>query len=292
MWPILPGSNRPPGAWKGWPGGKQFAVVLTHDVEGSGGVEKCRQLVEIERELGFRSWFGFIPEGEYAAPVELMNDLRAEGFEVGVHDLYHDGWLYRTRSRFETRAARINDYLHAWGATGFRSGFMLRRLDWLHALDIRYDASTFDTDPFEPEPDGVGTIFPFLVRPSARGCGVPSNGCGGYVELPYTLPQDSTLFRVFRETSPEIWLRKVDWIAENGGMVLVDTHPDYMAMGSKEGGGAYPVQFYERLLEYMRIEYAGAFWQALPGEVADYSRLQYAIEPQGPCAGLKHRILS
>ena len=33
-WPILPGSERPPEGWPGWPQGKQFAMVLTHDVEG------------------------------------------------------------------------------------------------------------------------------------------------------------------------------------------------------------------------------------------------------------------
>src|SRR5438093_11418122 len=40
---------------------------------------------------------------------------------------------------------------------------MLRNLDWLHDLDVQYDASTFDTDPFEPQPDGMDTIFPFWV---------------------------------------------------------------------------------------------------------------------------------
>ena len=50
---------------------------------------------------------------------------------------------------------RINGYAREWGASGFRSGFMLRNLDWLHDLDVQYDASTFDTDPFEPQPDGT-----------------------------------------------------------------------------------------------------------------------------------------
>ena len=40
---------------------------------------------------------------------------------------------------------------------------MQHNLQWLHALNAEYDSSTFDTDPFEPEPDGVGTIFPFWV---------------------------------------------------------------------------------------------------------------------------------
>ena len=64
----------------------------------------------------------------------------------------------------------------------------------LPPLDCRYfpivvTASTFDTDPIEPQPDGVRTIFPFLVeRPDGS----------SYVELPYTLAQDSTLFLVLR----------------------------------------------------------------------------------------------
>jgi len=34
VWPIKPGSEVPPPGWPGWPEGKQFALVLTHDVEG------------------------------------------------------------------------------------------------------------------------------------------------------------------------------------------------------------------------------------------------------------------
>ena len=37
---------------------------------------------------------------------------------------------------------------------------MHHNLEWIKDLDIEYDASTFDTDPFEPQADGVGTIFP------------------------------------------------------------------------------------------------------------------------------------
>src|SRR5208283_1150115 len=126
-----------------------------------------------------------------------------------------------------------------WGVAGFRSAFMLHKLTWLHDLDIQYDASTFDTDPFEPQPDGAGTIFPFWIprpkveignRKSEIGnqTSVQSSAFGlqpsgaGYVELPYTLPQDSTLFLVLRERTPEIWLRKLDWIVQHGGMALVD----------------------------------------------------------------------
>jgi len=41
---------------------------------------------------------------------------------------------------------------------------MFHNLKWIHDLNISYDASTFDTDPFEPQHDRAGTIFPFWVN--------------------------------------------------------------------------------------------------------------------------------
>ena len=113
---------------------------------------------------------------------------------MGVHDLRHDGKLYWDREGFAENAQSINGYLKAWQASGFRAGFMLRDRDCLNDLDIAYDATTFDTDPFEPQPEGVHTIFPFwIARPPG----------GGYVELPYTLPQDSTMFLVLQEKTTD-----------------------------------------------------------------------------------------
>src|SRR6266403_7658 len=172
IWPIMPGSERPPEDWPGWPNGKKFAVILTHDVESEVGLHKCRDLMRLESELGFRSSFNFIPEGNYRVPSALRDELARNGFEVGIHDLKHDGRLFASRREFSRKATRINRYLEEWGAVGFRSGFMLHKLDWLHELNIQYDASTFDTDPFEPQPEGRHTIFPFWVTaPEARKLG-------------------------------------------------------------------------------------------------------------------------
>ncbi|MBA2432314.1 MAG: glycosyltransferase family 4 protein [Chthoniobacterales bacterium] len=64
-------------------------------------------------------------------------------------------------------------------------------------------------------------------------------------------------------------MRKVDWIAEHGGMVLLDTHPDYMAFaGSQPKSTQYDVAFYREFLSYVRTRYAGDYWHALPREVA------------------------
>jgi glycosyltransferase involved in cell wall biosynthesis len=265
VWPIKASAGHQPPDWPGWPDGNKFAVVLTHDIEGARGIANCRPLMRLEKQMGFRSSFNFVPESEYTVSAAFREELRHEGFEVGIHDLKHDGKLFKSREAFRNGAVRINRYVRAWGARGFRSAFMFHNLDWAHDLDVDYCSCTFDTDPFEPQPDDVGTIFPFWVpRPSIE------NGRNGYVELPYTLPQDSTLFLLLQEQQPDIWIKKLDWIAERGGMVLLNTHPDYMAVNGRAAGNEYPLEFYKRFLNYVRANYAGSYWQALPEEVAAY----------------------
>jgi predicted glycosyltransferase len=270
VWPIKEGSEKPPPGWRGWPEGKRFAFVLTHDVEGKRGLDRCRQLMELDSSLGFRSSFNFVPEGDYSTPKELRDHLNANGFEVGVHDLKHDGKLYHSRKIFKARAERINHYLKEWNAVGFRSGFMLHNLEWLHDLNILYDSSTFDTDPFEPQPDGVHTIFPFWT-PGPRGC--------GYIEIPYTLVQDFNLFIILQEKTIDVWKRKLDWIVERGGMALLDVHPDYVDFHSQNGSAReYPATRYQEFLRYVKSKYDGLYWHALPNEVANHALQSKALK--------------
>jgi len=261
VWPIDEKAGATPPGWPGWPEGKRFAFVLTHDVEGSKGVDRVEQLMALESSHGFRSAFNFVPEGDYRVPEALRHTMERAGFEVGVHGLEHDGKLYDSKAKFAGKAVRINEYLRQWHACGFRSPLMQHRLSWLHQLDLEYDTSSFDTDPFEPEPDGFGTIFPFWV---------PGPNGSGYVELPYTLVQDFNLFVVLRERTIDIWKKKLDWVAVHGGMVLLDTHPDYMAFEGKPARDEYPVSYYEELLRYVHEKYDGQFWTATPREVSRY----------------------
>ncbi|HKQ37660.1 MAG TPA: hypothetical protein VJ063_06245 [Verrucomicrobiae bacterium] len=263
-WPIYEAAGERPGNFPGWPEEKRFAFVLTHDVESKTGVERCRQLVEMDAAHGFRASFNFIPEGGYQTPQELREWLKAKGLEVGVHDLRHDGKLYDSRPLFRQHAARINQYLRQWRAVGFRSAFMHRNLDWLHDLKITYDMSTFDTDPFEPQPEGVHTIFPFWCA--------SGDGKSGYVELPYTLPQDSTLFMVLEEKGIDIWRQKLDWIAQRGGMALLNVHPDYICFDGNPRPNEYPAALYTELLDYVSTAYRDQYWHALPQEVAEHTR--------------------
>lgn len=264
-WPIDETCGAPPPVWPGWPEGKRFALVLTHDVEQRAGVAKCEHLAELEQQLGFKSTFGFVPL-RYSTPERLLTVLRKQGFEIMVHDFNHDGKLYRSRKIFEQRHGSINFFLERWSTRGFGSGSSLHHLAWINELNIDFDISSYDVDPFEPQPCGLGRIFPFWVQQ-------PTDGGRGYVELPYTLPQDFTLFILMQERDNAIWRRKLDWIAEKGGMALIKAHPDYMAFGNNDRGiDRYPVEFYTDFLRYVRERYNGEFWLAQPSEVARYWR--------------------
>ena len=219
-------------------------------------------------QLGFRSSFNFVAE-RYPVSSILRKQLINNGFETGIHGLKHDGKLYSSKEIFQKRAIRINHYIKEWKAVGFRSPAMHCNLEWIHNLDVEYDASTFDTDPFEPQPDGMHTIFPFWVdgKSSQR----------GYVELPYTLPQDFTLFVIMKEKNIDIWKRKLNWIAEHGGMALLITHPDYMNFdGNKLRMEEYTVKYYEKFLEYIKEKYNGQCWHVLPKELAQFWRSNVA----------------
>ena len=106
VWPIDPRAGATPAGWPGWPDGKRFALILTHDVEGSKGVSRVEQLMNLEQRYGFRSCFNFVPEGEYRVSDDIRKMLEQGGFEVGVHGLEHDGKLYSSKVKFAAKASR------------------------------------------------------------------------------------------------------------------------------------------------------------------------------------------
>lgn len=231
-----------------WPDDKEFAFVLTHDVETRYGVERIAKLAAVEEELGFRSSWNIVPY-KYEMDAGLARDLAARGFEIGIHGYNHDGKLYWSRRVFAERAVKINEALRKYNAVGFRSPMVHRNLEWLQMLDVEYDASFFDADPFQAMPGGVGHIWPFLA--------------GKFVELPYTLPQDHTLFIALGQSDTTIWQQKLDYIAKHSGMALMLTHPDYLDTPSR-------LDAYREFL--ISVKERGGFWHALPRDVTRWWR--------------------
>ena len=231
-----------------WPKGRRFALVLTHDVDTQKGYDFVLDLAALEEQYGFRSSFNFVPE-RYRLDRNLLIELQQRGFEIGVHGLRHDGRLFSSRKMFAERVDQINSYLKQWGVVGFRSPLTHRQPQWMQLLDIEYDTSFFDTDPYETMPGGTMSIWPFFV--------------GRFIELPYTLAQDHTLMISLKESSPRLWLEKVDFIARYSGMALSVTHPDYLSEPSR-------LRVYERFLQTMQQRHD--YWHTLPRDLARWWR--------------------
>ena len=262
-WPIDFDSAKPPQGWPGWPDGRQFGLVLSHDVDTAKGYNNVLKLVDLEEEMDFRSQFNFVPERYANLDISLLEELKKRGFGIGVHGLKHDGKLFSCKEIFNESAPRINSYLEEWGTRAFTAPSMIRNHEWMHELNMDFCVSTFDTDPFEPQSGGAGTIFPYWVQGRSPG--------HGFLELPYTLVQDFTLFVILGETSIDVWKQKLDWIAGNGGMALLNSHPDYMNFGPGACQAEdYHATFYRAFLEYIQSHYNERYWHALPSDVWDF----------------------
>ncbi len=231
-----------------WPRRHRFAWTLTHDVEGTLGVERIAAVREVERRHGVVSSWNFCAE-EYPIPDGLLDWLKEEGCEVGLHAIDHSGKLFLTRERFEQDLPKIHAYLRDWDIEGFRSPALHRNAEWMPELGAAYDTSYPDSDPFEPQAGGCCWPFPFFN--------------GEMVELPVTLLQDHTHWEILRKESIEHWPPKIDWLEAVGGLVTPIVHPDYVLSDER-------LALYEQLIVHLRSRTSG--WHALPREVAAWWR--------------------
>jgi len=233
-----------------WPPGFRGALVLTHDVEGVEGQRRCSDLADLEAKNGFKSSFNFVAE-RYPLDRDLMLELQARGFEIGVHGIKHDGRKFSTRAIYEERLKALTLYRDAWKSVGFRSPATHRRWEWMHELPFEYDSSFPDTDPYEPIPGGCGTPWPFML--------------GDLVELPITMPQDHTLWEILGTGALTTWRAKLKWLLGCQGLINIIVHPDYLTTKSRWAD-------YEAFLRDVREE--TTLWATLPRDVARWWRMR------------------
>jgi hypothetical protein len=252
-----------------WPNGHRWAVVLTHDVETERGLAAVEPVLELERSLGLRSCWNFVPE-RYRVDDRRIEELVRDGFEVGVHGLRHDGRDLQSLARVHQRLPAMRAAAARWRATGFRAPAMHRNWEWMPLLGFDYDSSYPDSDPYEPQSGGCCSWLPFFNR--------------DLVELPLTMPQDHTLFEILRHEDETAWLEKARLLRARGGMALLVTHPDYLVK-------PHIMNAYRRLIEQLAADETA--WHALPSEVATWWRRRAASavhrhggswRPAGPAA--------
>jgi hypothetical protein len=256
------GLQKVPFIWF-WPDGAANCLIMTHDVETLAGRNFTSNLMNLDESYGFKSSFEVIPEDRYEVPDSYVHEIRQRGFEFNVHDLNHDGSLYRERQEFLRRAAKINGYVRRYNARGFRAGSMYRNQDWYDAFEFSYDMSVPNVAHLDPMRGGCCTVMPYFV--------------GRILELPAVTTQDYSLFHILSDYSIDIWKQQLVLIRERNGLMSFITHPDYLIERRAR-------KVYESLLDYLRqmIERDGV-WTALPGEVDSWwrARSQMQLVPQG-----------
>src|SRR5437899_1679534 len=220
---------------------------MTHDVETSSGLNFITSMMDIEDSHDLKSSFQIIPENRYQAHQRLLSQIHERGCEVNVHDLNHDGHLYRDRDEFVLRVKKINNYGRELGALGFRSGVLYRNLDWYDDLEFAYDMSVPDVGHLDPQPGGCCTVMPYFI--------------GKILELPLTTIQDYSLFHILGDYSIELWKKQIALILEENGLLSFNIHPDYVIPPRAR-------QVYVKLLQYLKnLRTTKKVWMALPREV-------------------------
>jgi hypothetical protein len=241
-----------------WPERASSCALMTHDVETSLGVDLCSMLMDVNDSFGIKASFQVIPEERYHVTPAFLQSIRDRGFEVVVHDLNHDGHLFRDRKGFGERAAKINAYGKEFRATGFRAGVLYRNQLWYDLLDFEYDMSVPNVAHLDPQRGGCCTVMPYLV--------------GKVLEIPVTTTQDYTLFHILNDYSTTLWERQIELIMEKHGLITVVIHPDYLTSGRAKNT-------YEGLLSHLsQLKAEKNLWVTTPGEVNTWWRQRSQME--------------
>ena len=252
------GESQPEFRWF-WPPPHSAAMILTHDVETAEGVSLAVELADLEQTHGFRSSFNL--GGWYEVDPGVVRELTERGFEIGIHGLRHDRTLFSSRAAFDAQRPELASLASRFGAEGFRSPSTYRVFDWLAELPVSYDGSIPHSDPFEPQPGGCCSLWPFFI--------------GDVVELPYTLPQDYTVFTLLGQTSPALWIEQANRIADEHGLIHTLSHPDRGYLAERRHRDRYR-EFLLALSERDEI------WKPLPRELAAWWRLRDTAEADEP----------
>lgn len=181
------GEERIPFIWF-WPDGCSSCAIMTHDVETQAGYDFCPNLMDVDDAFGIKASFQIIPEERYAVRPEMLAEIRRRKFEICVHDLNHDGHLYKNHEQFLRRAAKINAYGKEFGAEGFRAAVLYRKQLWYDALKFSFDMSVPNVAHLDPQRGGCCTVMPYFFD-------------NGILEIPVTTVQDYSLFNILHDYS-------------------------------------------------------------------------------------------
>jgi len=233
-----------------WPNGMHAAAILTHDIEGDSGMRNALRIAELEEGYGLRSSFNVVGDW-YPIDWGVLRELAARGHEIGSHALYHDRSLFSDRLSFERQLPLLHEAVARLEAVGFRSPATHRVPEWIAELPVDYDTTVPLSDPYEAQPGGACSVWPFFI--------------GDVLELPYTLPQDHTLFTLMGHRDATAWIAQLLRVERSFGLIQCVSHPDAGYLGDRRKEAIYRA-FLHALVSREKV------WHALPRDVARWWR--------------------
>ncbi len=237
-----------------WPEGHSACAIITHDIETAAGRDFCGALMDIDEAHGFQSSFQAVPEQRYEVPLSFIRGIQKRGHEANLHGLNHDGHLFSEREEFLRRAEKINRYAEEYGAWGFRSPVLYRKIPWMQDLRFQYDLTIPNVANMDPQRGGCCTVMPYFI--------------GDLLELPLTTIQDYGLFHFLGDYSTALWETQVERIVARNGLASFNIHPDYIIEKAAR-------ETYCHLLERLVcLREQQGVWTPTPGEVNLWWRLR------------------
>ncbi len=242
-----------------WPDGKDYAVVLNHDVDTTWGLDNADGIAAfraIEESLGLRSAWMVVAELDQAG-ASSFRDLAQAGHEIGCHGVRHDhDTAYLPPARIRARLEEARPFLDAYDCVGFRAPSYHRSEALYAALDsvLDYDMSMHDcfenANSQAPSFEGCATCFPFRLTDTR------------VLQIPTTVAEDFVLEMAgqdalqARQTQGAI----VADIRRRRGVANILTHPEPQLSARRPW-----IDCYRGLLEDLATDQSA--WFALPRDV-------------------------
>ncbi len=239
----------------GWPDGKRFPLLVTHDVDTKEGMALAGNVLDEMVALGLKPCFFLVGRG-YNWDEGFIRAVYEAGGEIGLHGDLHDNRIaFLSADKAAERLDTCRELVQRHRIRGFRAPSLLVSDAMYEAVGPRFawDSSVPDTDTHTllgPR-RGCGTVFPFR----RRGCLV----------LPLTMPADDRLLLLgYRGLDlVELLRRKLAHVRQLGGLCHFLTHPEPHLFGKRVLRDLFAAVF-EEILD------TNEAWIATPSMVAEY----------------------
>ena len=146
---------------------------------------------------------------------EFLEEIRQRKHEMAIHDLNHDGHLYKSKASSSWRGPRKSMHTaENLRRKDFVRAVLYRKQVWYDELKFAYDMSVPNVAHLDPQRGGCCTVMPYFI--------------GDILEIPVTTIQDYTLFNILSDFSTRIWKQQTEIIAGKYGLMSFIVHPDYV----------------------------------------------------------------